>query len=161
MTENYRLLTQFEENLGFIYQENFVSPQECDELIATFKRCQHLTFKTPTGHTFFDDRYLWMSSLPITEIRGKAVMQSARNRTVGQLRRFFADANELYADSVQLVKWPPGHPMDSHADNANPDGSPHGTPHRKYASVIYLNDDYTGGELYITTLKLKIKTRKG
>jgi hypothetical protein len=161
MTKNYRLLSHFEKDLGFIYHQNFMPADECDELVATFTTYQHLTFKTPTGDKFFDNRYFWMSSLPSTELRAKSLMQSARNRTTEQLREFFNDLHDLYADSVQLVKWPPGYPMPAHADNAHPSGAPHVTPHRKYASVVYLNDDYLGGELYIATLKLKIKPRKG
>jgi hypothetical protein len=51
--------------------------------------------------------------------------------------------------------------MPAHADNADPEGRPHRTPYRKYASVVYLNGDYTGGELFIKPLKIKIKPKTG
>ena len=49
----------------------------------------------------------------------------------------------------------------AHADRANPDGSAHGMAHRDFAGVLYLNDDYQGGELYFTALDIAIKPRAG
>lgn len=34
-------------------------------------------------------------------------------------------------------------------------------PERNYASLIYLNDDYEGGELYIPSLNFELKPQKG
>jgi len=38
--------------------------------------------------------------------------------------------------------------MPPHQDDRHPDGSPHGTPWREWASIIYLNSDFDGGEIY-------------
>jgi hypothetical protein len=51
--------------------------------------------------------------------------------------------------------------MPSHADNANPDGSLHTMAYRDFSAVVYLNDDYRGGEFYFTALDTVIKPKKG
>ena len=51
--------------------------------------------------------------------------------------------------------------MQPHADRANPDGAKHIAPHRDFGSVIYLNDDYEGGELYFTSLDMVVKPKAG
>ncbi len=51
--------------------------------------------------------------------------------------------------------------MPPHADRANRDGSRHGMPHRDFASIVYLNDDYAGGELYFPRLDMVLKPEAG
>ena len=51
--------------------------------------------------------------------------------------------------------------MKPHADNANPDRTPHPMAYREFAGVAYLNDDYEGGELYFTALDIAVKPRAG
>jgi leucine proline-enriched proteoglycan (leprecan) len=51
--------------------------------------------------------------------------------------------------------------MPPHADNANPDGTPNKMAHRDLSGIIYLNDDYEGGELYFTALDIAVKPRRG
>jgi predicted 2-oxoglutarate/Fe(II)-dependent dioxygenase YbiX len=144
-------------------RSHFLSGEECDELIAAFERCQAELKPTP-GRTdrFFDNRFLWINSLPTaTERRAKRIMQAARFSATDEIARFYDEKQPLYSDTIQLVKWPEGIGMPVHADNSHPDGSAHPTAYRKYASVVYLNDDYGGGELFLPTLGLDIKPEKG
>ena len=77
------------------------------------------------------------------------------------MQEFYQITSPLYADMLQLVKWEAGMFMRPHADNANPDGSTHQMAHRDFAGVVYLNDDYEGGELYFTALDIAIKPKRG
>lgn len=146
--------------LDVLYQEDFLAPAECDLLIAAFERCRHLTFVTPSGDRFFDHRYIWFTTLPEAERGARRAMQLARIRTIDSIKRFYREPL-LYSDSVQLVVWPDGVNMPPHIDSAHPDGSPHPTPWRDYASVIYLNDGYQGGEIYFPNLDLSFTPKKG
>jgi hypothetical protein len=52
----------------------------------------------------------------------------------------------------------------AHADpcrSRQPDGRPHGMPFRDFASIVYLNEGYEGGELYFPRLDLTIKPATG
>jgi predicted 2-oxoglutarate/Fe(II)-dependent dioxygenase YbiX len=88
-------------------------------------------------------------------------MQQSRFRIIEMVARFFDEAAPLHSDTIQLVKWFEGQEHSAHADNAHPDGAPHNTPWRDYGSVVYLNDDYEGGEFFFQRSRLMIKPKKG
>jgi hypothetical protein len=144
----------------FIHREQFLPAADCTMLIACFERNRERLFQNPQGDPFWDHRYLWITSLPEYEAEAKRIMQDARRRIIVELQSFYAE-NEIHSDSVQLVKWLPGQSMVPHADNANPDGSPHAMPWRDYASVVYLNDDYEGGEFYFAQTGIELKPAIG
>ncbi len=143
--------------------ERFLSAEECAELIAAFTRSQGQLIPTPGRQdTFFDNRFLWINSLPTeTERNAKRIMQAARFRCIAEIVKFYGEQTTIYSDSIQLVKWEQGMSMPLHSDNSNPDGSHHPTPFRKYASVVYLNENYEGGELFLPSLGLEIKPQTG
>jgi len=62
----------------------------------------------------------------------------------------------LYTDTFQLVRWPEGTEQPPHADAEEPDGSPNPYPWRRYASIIYLNDDYEGGGTYFPNQDMEV-----
>jgi LPS sulfotransferase NodH/predicted 2-oxoglutarate/Fe(II)-dependent dioxygenase YbiX len=152
-----------QQKMDILYLANFLSAEACDELMAAFERCQDQLIAAP-GRTdrFFDHRFLWITSLPDdTERKAKKIMQTTRFRCIEEIRQFYHESEPLYSDTMQLVKWTEGMNMPVHADNSNPDGRPHPTPFRKYASVVFLNDNYGGGELFLPRLEITIKPRKG
>lgn len=155
------MVTGREEGADFLVQEGFVGADDCAHLIETFERNIGRAAKDAPGSHFFDDRYMWFTSLPRSESRARRVMQEARHRVVAKIMQFYTEPSPVYSDSIQLVKWPVGPGMPSHADNAHPNGSLHNTPWRKYASVVYLNEDYDGGEFFFTRMRLKLKPRTG
>jgi hypothetical protein len=55
----------------------------------------------------------------------------------------------LYPVFTDAVVWTPGKFMDAHADNG--DGTPgrEDLRNRKYTAVLYLNDDFVGGETFV------------
>src|SRR5262249_50768324 len=103
-------------------------------------------------------RFLWVSVGRANRLCSLAnIMRQAQGRIVERLKGFYGLTAPVYSDTVQIVQWPNGMFMRPHADRANPDGSPHGMPYRDFASIVYLNDDYEGGELYFTALDLVVK----
>ena len=73
----------------------------------------------------------------------------------------FTNAN-LTVETCQLVRWRPGDKLDPpHADCENLDGSPHPYPNRHYSALVYLNDEYTGGQIFFPLQKLEPKTSPG
>ncbi len=87
-------------------------------------------------------------------------MNGTRYRIIDELRSFYGEP-QLYSDTIQIVRWNKGQSMPPHADNANPDGSEHVTPWRAYASVVYLNDDYEGGDIFFPRLATRVQPAKG
>ena len=76
------------------------------------------------------------------------LMEKIRRRSAKHIARDYGIEDEIYADTLQLVRWLPGHSQGAHADCEEPDGRPNSTPWRAFASIIYLNDDYEGGQIY-------------
>jgi hypothetical protein len=62
----------------------------------------------------------------------------------------------IYPDCLSLVRWLPGDYQEPHADAENPDGEVHPFWWRKYAGLIYLNRDFTGGDLYFPNKKIRV-----
>ena len=62
---------------------------------------------------------------------------------------------------MHMMSWKAGLFMPPHADNAYPDGKPHELAHRDLSGVLYLNDSFAGGDLYLTVQDILLKPRPG
>ena len=78
-------------------------------------------------------------------------------RVAALLEAEFGPQPPLYSDLINFARWPPGYELQPHADSENPDGVEHPFPWRDFATVMYLNDDYEGGEIYFPNLGLELK----
>jgi len=84
-----------------------------------------------------------------------------RQRTAAFIRADYGISNAIYSDTLQLTRWEIGHNQRPHADGEEPDGSPNMFPWRAFASIIYLNDDFDGGQIYFPKLQLEPEIRPG
>jgi hypothetical protein len=90
-----------------------------------------------------------------------ALMRDIQRRITEQLSSFYELTAPLFTDSAHLIRLTEGMSLEPHAIRAHADGSPHTTPHREFASVIYLNDDCQGGDVYFPRLDLVVKPGSG
>lgn len=60
-----------------------------------------------------------------------------------------------------IVIWRPGDFQPPHADKEQPDGSPNQFPFYDLSSLIYINDDYEGGEIFFPQHDLEIRPSAG
>lgn len=60
-----------------------------------------------------------------------------------------------------IRRWVPGEYIDLHADGETAAGIPSFAYIVDYGSIIYINDDYEGGELWFPAYKLKFKPKAG
>jgi hypothetical protein len=86
-----------------------------------------------------------INSFPDTENESRRILRRWRHRAVDILSQHLG--YRVYSDTIQVVRWD-GLKMPPHQDDRHPDGAPHNTPWRVWASVIYLNDNFEGGEIY-------------
>lgn len=142
----------------------FLSPEECNKIIDFFEEQG-----TVSGHwmqtCFYDslgmalmidedalhrsgledihrDYFRWLPE----EIR--AAVEAAYNRGIK-------------LNSAHAQKWPVGAFARWHSDSSDIDGNPTAWRNNKFASVLYLNDDYEGGELEFRDHDLSIKLPQG
>jgi hypothetical protein len=72
-----------------------------------------------------------------------------------------AFGREVKTNSTHAQKWPVGSFARWHSDNSDIDGNPSAWSDNKFASILYLNDDYEGGELIFRDYDLNVKLKKG
>jgi hypothetical protein len=149
------------ESLDFVYQPNFLTPAECALLIEAAEALAERQHVEDVGEPFWRGRILYFRDVARERSGAAAVMRDAQRRVTERLRDFYQLTRPIFADTAQLVRWRTGMDMPCHADRANPDGSPHGMPFRDFASIVYLNDEYEGGELYFPRLDMTIRPSCG
>ena len=140
--------------------ENFLSAAQCATIREAFVSSFDKLAANPVD-SFWDERMLWFDDVDADAVHAKALMQQARFVAAYRIGEHFGCAERLYSDSQQLVVWNQGRSMQVHVDNAHPDGSRHNTPHRDFASVVYLNDDYEGGEIYFPRISCRLRPVTG
>lgn len=132
-----------------VYQ-NFLNEQELNSV------CSYLINSpdwTKTQDTW-NERFINYHSIEDDNV--KQLMKSIAERIVDSFDE------PVYVETAQLVRWRPGDKLDPpHADCENVDGSPHPYPQRHYSAVIYLNDDFQGGEIFFPNQNIKPKISPG
>ena len=145
----------------FLCAEDVMAASDCARVIAAFDALRHRVVADDPVDRYWSGRYLWASDMRATHASIVDTMRAATDRARTLLTRFYRLERPIYNDIFQLVQWPVGLFMRPHADRMNADARPHGMPYRYFAGILYLNDDYEGGELYFTALDLVVKPKRG
>lgn len=145
----------------FLVVDGLLSPEQCEIVCDAFGEMGDALFKSDKIDPYWNNRMLWFKDVKRRRPDAAEIMASGQHRGMSLLRDFYHVAQPIYADILQIVQWKSGMFMPAHADNANPDGSPHHMAYRDLASIVYLNDNYDGGELYFTALDIVIKPKRG
>lgn len=91
-------------------------------------------------------------------------------KSFGLTGTFFSDIKDKFQEAVTSVfnrevrantshaqKWDVGGFANVHSDNSNNDGEPNAFEINKYVAILYLNDDYEGGQLYFPEHDISFK----
>lgn len=127
---------------------NFISKELCDYLIGYYESNYDIVLQNPEEVPQADNfryRVMWYRTIKSAET--KTIMDWISDRTYEVLfEKFGVDVRR---DSLQIVRWLEGEEMGLHADNAFwPSAKPNFTPHRTHSSILFLNDNYSGGNFY-------------
>lgn len=139
--------------------EDFATEKELDILLEYAQKTDRWSF---SGHERWDGRNAHMTEIMFHEgaVPATQVMMDVWGRCEDMLREEVS--GDIRLEVPQFTRWFPGDDIwPSHADNCNPDGTPNYTPHRSHGMVIYLNDDFKGGELVYPDLGITIKPKRG
>jgi hypothetical protein len=139
--------------------EDFLDGAISDRLCRAFRDLSTKIVNRIPG--FWDGRFIWHSDVSQAYPELASDMRNAQRSAAALVGDYYRLTEPIYPDLLQIMSWPVGVHMPPHADNANPDGSPHAMAHRDFSGIVYLNDDFQGGEFYFTALDLVIKPKKG
>jgi hypothetical protein len=148
-------------DLDFLVADRILSEADCALLVRTFDELQELVFGASDAASFWDKRGIWYADVLKHRPEAAATMVRAMGLCLAEMRRFWKLKAPVYPDGLHMMSWKAGLFMPPHADNAYPDGSAHDVPHRDLSGVLYLNDGFEGGELYLTAEDVLVKPRTG
>jgi hypothetical protein len=147
--------------LDFLVADGLVSEERCALLVAAFEELQELAFGASDVAAFWDKRGLWYADVLKHDREAAKTMMAALGRCLIEMKRFWKLKVPIYADGLHMMSWKEGLFMPPHADNAYPDGKPHDLAHRDLSGVLYLNDGFEGGGLYLTAQDVLVRPRTG
>ena len=142
--------------MGIGIVEDFLSRDEAAELLEAART---LTTWDPSGGPEWAGRIAYADQLEDPALRDRLV--EIRKRVRAKIMDAYMLFQPLYADTLNFNRWPEGTSQGAHADGEHPDGSPHPYAWRRFASLIYLNDDFEGGRIYFPNQDYEPEIRPG
>lgn len=124
---------------------NFVTPEEAKGMIG-----------------YFESKAEMWGDIAFYGSSGMGIMHDdEQTKDFGLYPTFFQELTQKYKEAVEIVferevkpntshaqKWDVGGFAAPHSDNSDFDGHPTSFQINKYVGILYLNDDYDGGNLY-------------
>lgn len=147
--------------LDFLVADDLADETECELLVRTFGELQELVFGASNEASFWDKRGIWYADVLKHRPEAAAIMLAAMERCLTEMNRFWRLQVPVYLDGLHMMSWKAGLFMAPHADNAYPDGKTHELAYRDLSGVLYLNDTFEGGTLYLTAQDVLLKPRAG
>jgi len=120
-----------------------LSPKECKLLIQYHKANQNkVTFNDPAGQ--YNGR-----RIPLESINNLTVKRIIAKYQYDVCAEVWSERKErIYPEQTEIMRWPIGVPQDMHIDVMARDDGKCTIPFTDFASILYLNDDFEGGETY-------------
>jgi len=126
--------------------ENFVDKKDAKTLINFFEKNTHLCYDAREEHKH--------RNIHIEYIKNKKIIKLLNyyaNKNVYFIDHFFKTKTKLWAD-MRICRWLPGDAMSLHNDRSEKLNDL-----MDFSSLIYLNDNYEGGELFFKDKIIKMK----
>lgn len=132
------------ENIKII--NNFISKQECDSIIESLKSKQHvehvLQIDDKKNPTVKRKSYMGINEALLQQSKVKEILENTYDVKVT-------------SGSAHIAKWETGQKLELHVDDLGR------TSYNHMATILYLNEDYEGGEIEFPTYNLSLKLATG
>jgi len=147
--------------LDFLVADGVIGKPACKVLVQAFEELQDLVFGASSEAAFWDKRGIWYADVLQHRPEAAATMLAAMRACLVEMKGFWRLNAPIYPDGLHMMSWKAGLFMPPHADNAYPDGKPHELAYRELSGVLYLNDAFEGGGLYLTAQDVLVKPSAG
>jgi hypothetical protein len=150
---------------GDILEVNsFLSYEEVDMCLSHFNAVEDNEWWESSGDAFWNKRSYDISSF-MNNFNDRADFFSYMS-ILARIKKHIVERYNveypIYPDSFKLVRWEDGEDHDPHSDNADVEGTENPTaPWRIYSAIIYLNDNYSGGQTYFTKFDYDVEPQAG
>jgi hypothetical protein len=137
---------------------DFVTQEQADSMIKYFEQMANVWGPI----AFFGSAGMGLAPLdPTLPSLGleEDFFEKLKNRFKNTVEMFFE--RELKPNTSHAQKWDVGGFASPHSDNSDHDGNLNAFEINKYVGILYLNEDYEGGELYFPEHDISIKPKLG
>lgn len=131
--------------------DNFLTENECAILLNAAKNLE--IWKDSQ----YRNKYSSSEKLQNLDLNAYNILQNVAEKFKKEISIFFDTEIETY--NIPISKWAIGNDQKPHADKEWADGTPAEPNYFDIGSVIYLNEEYQGGELYFTQHDFKMKPK--
>lgn len=142
--------------IDYISIENYLTETTANKITNYFE-LNIDQFATKNINSRFNNRIISYEKIMRDNPTIQRLIDTAVNGVMQEIISFYNIDNNnnnpnrhknLFPANIHLVRWTKGHSLGLHADNSWLNGTPNFVPFNDYSCIIYLNDDYTGGEFY-------------
>ena len=137
---------------SIIASPGFVDPATCSELIRGFESVDTDRSSNP----FFRDMIVYGKTLKSEALR--AALRSIEQRIRTAVSSAYT-VDDPQPDGIMMCRWLTGKAMARHVDNQSTHA--YSTPWRTHSAIVYLNDDYEGGELFFSRHHVELEPTRG
>jgi len=113
------------------------------------------------GSDFWDNRSL--NAINVYKNHSKEIgeyLYGLREKIGNEIIKHYG-IEKIYPDLTQIVRWYPGQEQHPHADDMTNVEDTDWFHHRHFGAILYLNDDYDGGETYYPDHGVSISPEAG
>ena len=137
--------------------DSFISKEDCEYLINS---ANALNKWESGGSDFWNNRVINYQTMLQFDKKTASIMLNANIECGKKIKDIFNLKNEVYSDTLQIIRWFPEMEQSPHADDmSNTDVQ--GFDHREFGSILYLNDNYNGGHTYYSNYNFEITPKAG
>jgi hypothetical protein len=138
--------------------ENFVPKEDVDFILNSISGVDRWE---SGGNEYWDNRCLNLHTIT-NSIDKKCgnLIESIIFSTKNYIEDQYKLDREVFPDTIQVVRWFPNMEQHPHADDMT-NTEIKGFEHRVFASILYLNDNYSGGETYYPQYDISVKPSSG
>ena len=137
---------------------DFISKEQCKEFIDFFN-ARSEEWKP----ICFYGSYGMFISAPLVVEHNTSIDQSSLQDITDRMLEATTDMSGIPTkiNSIHAQKWDVGAYANDHSDNSDLEGKDMGWSDNKFAAILYLNDDYEGGEINFRDHNISLKLKPG
>lgn len=138
--------------------KNFISPEDAQMLVGFATNIDQWEL---SEDEFWNNRSL--NAANVYDNYDKAAgkyLYDLRQRIADEITKHYS-LDSIYPDLTQIIRWYPGQEQHPHADDMTNIVGTDWFHHRHFGAILYLNDDYSGGETYYPEHGISIKPEVG